>query len=97
MTNVTFHVVSTIGKGDNGADEIELFDMPIRWISKDKKQLYYPPITYKVSGKEPVDWGHATFQRHAIPNGEWEEWNIQKIYTNNPGIINNASFCVLFS
>ena len=39
MTNVTFHVVSTIGKGDNGADEIELFDVPIRWISKDKKQL----------------------------------------------------------
>jgi hypothetical protein len=71
--------------------------VPIHWISKDKKRLQYPPISYKVSGKQPVDWGHATFQRHVIPKGDWEEWNIHKIHTTKPGIFNNANCCVLFS
>jgi hypothetical protein len=47
--------VSTIEKGDKGEDEIELFHVPIHWISNDQKQLQYPwigaPISYKVSGK----------------------------------------------
>jgi hypothetical protein len=89
--------VSTIEKGDKGEDEIELFHVPIQWISKDQKKLQYPPISYKVSGKEPVNWGHATFQRHAIPRGDWEEWNIHKIHTTKPGIFNNVKCRVLFS